>query len=125
MVQEIEISPSNRVSRRDAKHIEPTRVEGATISCSGQWLATIDVRAGLTEGFGLELYLKIWEWVGGSQSWILNTKILRPHGENRVLCMDFNPRNSEEECLLVTTGSDLQIKMWKRKQISPRNDSGK
>ena len=40
LLSEIEISPSNRVSRRDEDPLEPCRVELTSVSDGGDWMAT-------------------------------------------------------------------------------------
>ena len=46
LVAELEVSPSNRVSRRDEKALQPSVVERVVVSPSGEWMATVDVREG-------------------------------------------------------------------------------
>ncbi|TFK36968.1 WD40 repeat-like protein [Crucibulum laeve] len=113
LVAEIEVSPSNRVSRRDEKAIEPSRVERTVISASGRWMATIDAREN-DDGFRPEVYLKVWAWDSGTSSWVLNTRIDRPHGLHRVTDMSFSPSKTENQLLhLVTTGADGYVKLWR------------
>ncbi|KAJ7492469.1 WD40 repeat-like protein [Mycena latifolia] len=111
-VSELEVSPSNRVSRRDEKPIDPCRVERATISPSGEWLATIDTREG-DEGSNGEAYLKIWWWDRKAGFWILNTRVDRPHGLERVTDAAFSPSSAGQPVFLVTTGRDGNTKTWR------------
>src|SRR5258707_15655614 len=46
LLSELEISPSNRVSRREDKPILPARVEKVVISSCGSWMTTVDCRVG-------------------------------------------------------------------------------
>ncbi|KAJ7808248.1 WD40 repeat-like protein [Mycena olivaceomarginata] len=112
LVSELEVSPSNRVSRRDDKPIEPSRVDRATISPSGDWMATIDTREGDEDTHG-ESYLKIWRWDRKTGFWILNTRIDRPHGLEKVLHVAFSPATEGQPVLLVTTGKDRNIKTFR------------
>lgn len=108
LISELEVSPSNRVSRRDDKPLEPSRVDRAVVSPSGDWMATVDLRDG-DESFRGELYLKLWSWDPRSGQWTLNTRIDRPHGLERVTHVVFSPKSQ----FLVTTGADGNIKTWR------------
>ncbi|KAL0951558.1 hypothetical protein HGRIS_008240 [Hohenbuehelia grisea] len=113
LVSELEVSPSNRVSRRDDKPIEQARVDRAVISPNGQWMATIDSREGDVSFHG-ETHLKFWLWDTKSGHWILNTKIDRPHGSKTVNSVSFNPAGRDSaSSFLVTTGEDGTIKVWR------------
>ncbi|KAF8973504.1 WD40-repeat-containing domain protein [Flammula alnicola] len=113
LICELEVSPSNRVSRRDEKPVIPSRVETAVISSSGTWMATVDSREG-DAGFRSEVYLKIWSWDTHQGNWILNTRIDRPHGIDKVTDVSFTPCVDESKYLhLVTTGNDGHIKVWR------------
>jgi NET1-associated nuclear protein 1 (U3 small nucleolar RNA-associated protein 17) len=112
LVAELEVSPSNRVSRRDDKPPEPVKVEAAVISTSGEWMATIDGRHG-DEYFRGEVYLKIWWWDHKSKFWILNTRIDRPHGLMKVNTVSFSPVKDPRLLQLVTSGLDGNVKTWR------------
>ncbi|KAH7334387.1 quinon protein alcohol dehydrogenase-like superfamily [Rhizoctonia solani] len=114
LVGELEVAPSNRISRKDETPIEPIRVGLVSLSNKGketdaQWLATVDSRA------DAEIYLKFWKWnnedstTRSSNLCTLNTRIDRPHGEHRVTSLAFHPRGGE---MLATTGEDGIVKMW-------------
>ncbi|KAH9942941.1 WD40 repeat-like protein [Amylocystis lapponica] len=121
LLSEIEVSPSNRVSRRDEKPLEPSRVECVVMSDSGEWMTTIDSRVG-DEAFRGEVYLKIWWWDHKSEYWILNTRIDRPHGLMKVTGVAFNPgMKTKESLLLVTTGSDGNIKTWRIRSMKTKS----
>ncbi|EJD52221.1 WD40 repeat-like protein [Auricularia subglabra TFB-10046 SS5] len=107
---ELEVSPSNRVSRVEKEYLEPARVLLAVTCPSGHWLATVDARA------KSEMHLKIWTWDG--RGWFLNTRIDRPHGAGRVTAMEFNPAGTDLQSFqLVTIGEDRNVKTWKAKGI--------
>ncbi|KAF8203796.1 WD40-repeat-containing domain protein [Pholiota molesta] len=113
LVGELEVSPSNRVSRRDDKPLTPACVEIAVISSSGSWMATVDSREG-DAGFQAEVYLKIWSWDKGQDNWMLNTRIDRPHGTAKVTDVSFSPCGIETRASsLLTTGEDGRIKVWR------------
>ncbi|KAL1739499.1 WD40-repeat-containing domain protein [Schizophyllum fasciatum] len=123
LVSELEVSPSNRVSRRDDVPLEPARVEKAVVSLSGDWMATVDSRAGDDTVRG-EVYLKMWAWDRKSSSWALNTRIDRPHGQGRVIDVRFSPSiNLEQPLQLVTTGEDGFIKLWRVRSVKGKDGS--
>ncbi|KAH7916435.1 hypothetical protein BJ138DRAFT_1139745 [Hygrophoropsis aurantiaca] len=112
LIAELEVSPSNRVSRTDDRALEPSRVEHVVISASGEWMATIDRREG--DGtFRGEVYLKFWWWDKKAAFWILNTRIDQPHGSYRVTSLSFNPLGDSQLIQLVTTGEDGNVKTWR------------
>ncbi|KIL71460.1 hypothetical protein M378DRAFT_188919 [Amanita muscaria Koide BX008] len=108
LLYELEVTPSNRVSRRDEKPIVPPRVEKIAVSPLGQWMATIDTREE-DETFHGEIYLKLWRWDSKNAIWILNTRIDRPHGSKRLTALSFSPSSAS---YLVTTGEDGVVKIW-------------
>lgn len=110
LLLELEVSPSNRVSRRDDEPIEPARIEKVVISRCGEWMATIDTQSS-ERHFTTEVYLKIWKWCSGT--WVLNTRIDRPHGTHSLTAIFFNPRaSSRSQMLLTTTGLDGTVRTW-------------
>ncbi|KAG6817965.1 hypothetical protein H0H87_012433 [Tephrocybe sp. NHM501043] len=117
LVAELEVSPSNRVSRRDDKPIEPSYVEQTEVSLSGEWLATIDVRQA-DDGFRDEIYLKLWRWDAKSSRWSLNTRIDHPHGFYNVTCISFAPASKH---ILVTTGGDGTVKTWGLRSVKKKS----
>ncbi|KAF7339337.1 WD40 repeat-like protein [Mycena sanguinolenta] len=112
VVSELEVSPSNRVSRREDKSIEPCRVERATVSASGDWMATIDIREGDESTHG-ECYLKIWRWDRKAGYWILNTRVDRPHGLEKVVHVAFSLTSDSHSVLLSTVGEDRNVKTFR------------
>ena len=67
---DLEVVPSNRVSRRDDKELEPIAVEMVAFSepqdGMSRWMATTEGRKGdEIEGGGKVKNLKFWRWVGG------------------------------------------------------------
>lgn len=76
-------------------------------------MATIDSREG-DDSFRGEVYLKIWWWDKISGSWILNTRVDRPHGLAKVTAVAFTPGVCDHNALLlVTSGEDGNIKSWR------------
>lgn len=120
LLYDVEVSPSNRVSRKDEKHLEPSRVRRVAISVSGEWMATADSRIG-DEGFRPEVYLKIWWWDRKSGFWILNSRIDRPHGLSEVTSISFSPVLDRDMMWLVTTGEDKQVRTWRLRTNVDRN----
>ncbi|KAG6868876.1 hypothetical protein C0993_008624 [Termitomyces sp. T159_Od127] len=119
LVFELEVSPSNRISRRDEKPIEPSFVEQTSLSPSGDWLATIDARY-VDDGFRNEIYLKLWRWDVKIGRWTLNTRIDCPHGPHRVTCLTFSPGLKP---LLVTSGEDGAVKTWGLKSAGVKSET--
>ncbi|KIJ54655.1 hypothetical protein M422DRAFT_24559 [Sphaerobolus stellatus SS14] len=115
LISEIEVSPSNRVSRKEEKSLDPSRVEKAVISPDGLWLATIDGRE--PDGdFEREAYLKIWQWDVPSSTWNLNSRIDRPHGIHKVTALLFAAAAGYP--YLVSTGEDGNVKVWRVRTVS-------
>lgn len=96
--------------------LEPSRVEQAVVSSSGEWLATIDSREG-DEHFRGEVHLKVWRWESSTGLWTLNTRIDRPHGPARVTSIVFSPSDSSGD-ILVTSGEDGNVKSWRIRSVS-------
>ena len=96
--------------------LEPSRVERAIVSPSGEWLATIDSREG-DESFRGEAFLKVWQWESSSGLWTLNTRIDRPHGSAKVTSIVFSPHESFGRTLLVTSGEDGIVKSWRTRSV--------
>ncbi|KNZ77003.1 WD repeat-containing protein 75 [Termitomyces sp. J132] len=119
LVSELEVSPSNRVSRRDEKPVEPSFVEHTSLSSSGDWLATIDARY-VDDGFQNEIYLKLWRWDVKNGRWTLNTRIDHPHGPHRVTCISFS---SGLKPSLATSGEDGAVKIWGLKLTKAKSET--
>ena len=122
LLSELEISPSNRVSRREDKPITPACVEKVVISSCGLWMATVDCRMGGAD-FRSEVYLKFWSWVRKEGTWTLNTRIDKPHGSFKITDINFSPDFRQlQTSLLVSTGDDYRIKVWQLHSV-PGTDS--
>ncbi|TKY89507.1 hypothetical protein EX895_002038 [Sporisorium graminicola] len=117
---ELEVSPSNRVSRVEEEQIEPTRVERVVFSPfvssktaeSGEWMVTFDSR-NLSDFEGevdvvSESSLKFWRWNPLNRRYTLNTRIDRPHNGLRLTSITFSPKSA----LLVTTAADGKVRSW-------------
>lgn len=117
---ELEVAPSNRVSRADDEQIEPTRVErvlfspftSSKIAEAGEWMVTFDSR-NLSDVQGevevvSESSLKFWRWNPVNRRYTLNTRIDRPHNGKRLTSMVFSPSSA----LLVTIASDAKVRTW-------------
>jgi NET1-associated nuclear protein 1 (U3 small nucleolar RNA-associated protein 17) len=96
--------------------LEPSRVEQAVVSSSGEWLATIDSRDG-DEYFRGEVHLKIWRWESSTGLWTLNTRIDRPHGPARVTSIVFSPNDGPGN-ILVSSGEDGNVKSWRIRSVA-------
>lgn len=118
-VRDMEVVPSNRVSRPEAQLITPQAVQFVVFSAPkkdslhAEWMATLDGRDGGT--FTAELSLKLWQWDARSKTYVLNTRIDHPH-EGAVTSLAFSPVLSEQPLdsfLLASTGTDGQVKTWR------------
>jgi NET1-associated nuclear protein 1 (U3 small nucleolar RNA-associated protein 17) len=112
LVLELEVSPSNRVSRTDDAPILPLRVLMCAVSSDGTWMMTIDARDG-DESSRVEIYLKFWYWDPHAASWVLNTRIDRPHGPRTVTSLTFKSAAAGSVPVAATTGEDGTIKLWR------------
>jgi NET1-associated nuclear protein 1 (U3 small nucleolar RNA-associated protein 17) len=99
--------------------LEPSRVEQAVVSSSGEWLATVDSREG-DEFFRGEVYLKVWRWESSVGLWTLNTRIDRPHGMARVTSITFSPNDIFGGTFLVTSGEDGYLKSWRVRTVTDK-----
>lgn len=66
---DLEVAPSNRVSRREDNEVEPVRVERVVFyngpNGKAEWMATSESRDGdVTEGGGKAKAVKVWRWDG-------------------------------------------------------------
>ena len=92
------------------------------LSDSGEWMATVDEREG-DESFRSEIYVKVWQWDRKSGYWILNTRIDRPHGVQKVTGVAFRPgMRGVDDLLLATTGQDGHIKTWRVRSVQTKAD---
>ncbi|GAC75669.1 WD40 repeat protein [Moesziomyces antarcticus T-34] len=131
---ELEVAPSNRVSRVEDEQIEPTRVERVVFSPfvstktaeAGEWMVTFDSR-NLSDGEDdveviAESSLKFWRWNPINRRYVLNTRIDRPHNARRITSITFSPTDA----LVVTTATDGKVRTWhlaSRKLKSGKNES--
>lgn len=97
--------------------LEPSRVERAVVSSSGEWLATIDSREG-DECFRGEVHLKVWRWESSTGLWALNTRIDKPHGPSRVTSIVFSPDDGSGNTLLTTSGEDGSVTSWRKRSVA-------
>ncbi|KAK8869934.1 hypothetical protein IAR55_000502 [Kwoniella newhampshirensis] len=134
---DLEVAPSNRVSRRDQKEIEPVAVEKVAFSESqeGQsvWMVTMESRNGDDmEGGGMVKNLKMWKWI--DEKYLVNTQFPRPHGTSNVSSVTFSPNPISSSTLskassftnpyLLTTSVDGVAKVWQVRQ-SKKSEQGK
>ncbi|WVQ70239.1 uncharacterized protein L199_008465 [Kwoniella botswanensis] len=134
---DLEVAPSNRVSRRDEKEIQPVSVEKVAFSDSqdGQsiWMASFESRTGdEMEGGGAIKNLKMWKWQ--DEKYAVNTQFPRPHGSSNVTSVVFSPisqpssTSSNSSILptpyLLTASSDGVAKIWQVRQ-SKKSQNGK
>ncbi|PWN42516.1 WD40 repeat-like protein [Ceraceosorus guamensis] len=120
---EIEITPSNRVSRPDDAPLEPTRVLKVTFShgahsdrTPADWMATYEAR--LLDELETERCLKVWKWDHPTGRYGLNTRIADPHAAG-LTALSFSPasprraRGTKPEPILCTAAKDGQMKTWR------------
>jgi NET1-associated nuclear protein 1 (U3 small nucleolar RNA-associated protein 17) len=114
---DLEVAPSNRVSRRDEKELEPVAVEMVAFSAvrdgRSEWMATVEGRpADEAEGGGLVKTLKFWRWNG--DRYIINTQYPRPHGTEDLTALAFGETGSEPYAITTATGGS--VKLWHVRQ---------
>ncbi|WVR05059.1 hypothetical protein IAU60_002071 [Kwoniella sp. DSM 27419] len=134
---DLEVAPSNRISRRDEKQLEPVAVEKVAFSNAqhGQsvWMATMEGRKGDdAEGGGLVKNLKLWKWT--DERYLVNTQFPRPHGTNNVTSVVFSPvpepvsdsstGSPVAMPYLLTASADGTAKLWNVRQ-SRKSQQGK
>lgn len=117
-VFELEIAPSNRVSRSDERPIQPARVEHVAVTDG--WMATVDTWS--AEGFTHETYLKLWRTDAAQLSFTIDTRVDRPHGSARLLSIAFTSRTAPTP-LLVTVANEPDLKIWA--YVRGKSSSGK
>lgn len=126
LVSELEVAPSNRVSRPDELPLEPHRIESVAFSSrpsrggSGpaEWMATVDSRASSGSLSG-EVSLKFWRWNAAEGRYSLNTRVDKPHeAGGGISSMSFSAVQSGNDedgagILFATTGrDDRKVKTW-------------
>ncbi|OCF39890.1 NET1-associated nuclear protein 1 (U3 small nucleolar RNA-associated protein 17) [Kwoniella heveanensis CBS 569] len=127
---DLEVAPSNRVSRRDEKELEPVAVEKVAFSDTQDgksvWMATMEGRKGDDmEGGGMIKNLKLWKWA--DDKYTVNTQFPRPHGIADVTSVVFSPiaqrvneSSSTSSILptpyLFTASADGVAKIWQVRQ---------
>lgn len=107
LVSQMEVLPSNRVSRPDDIPLEPSRVDKVCFSSDGEWMATIESRG------TREVTMKVWKWEIGQKRYNLNSRIEGPHKEAIILTISFSPRDLDGSPLLLTSGNDNQVRTWR------------
>lgn len=124
---DLEVVPSNRVTKRDDEEVESVAVENIafaeTVDGPTRWMATIEGRKGdEQQGGGKVKNLKIWQWVG--ETYIVNTQFPRPHGYGDISAVMFSSsRGSDRPPVLVTTSEAGEAKVWYARQ-APKSEHG-
>lgn len=120
LISELEVAPSNRVSKRDDKPLVHAFVCLVSTSNDGSWMATVDLRQDDDDpSFGMEIVMKLWKWEGGN--WLLNTRIERPHGAEMVHSLEFSPTFVDGVSpLLLSTGADGNVKTWRVRTVKDK-----
>lgn len=113
-IRDVEVAPSNRVSRPEDEALTPPRVQHVAFShtpgaAHAEWMATVDGREG--GAYTSELSLKLWQWDARRKTYVLNTRIDHPH-EHSITALSFSPR-AGDGLLLATAGAEGQIKTWR------------
>lgn len=134
ILSELEVAPSNRISRPDDAPLEPTRIEQVVFSSRSagerdshaEWMVTVDSRQG-GGSLSNEVALKFWRWGESEGRYILNTRVDKPHDDNNcVSSMAFRPvisHSDADELLFVTTShDDKKIKIWHLEAHRSRDD---
>lgn len=122
---DLEVAPSNRVSRRDDKELEPLAVEMVAFSAPrdgrSEWMATVEGRpADEVEGGGLVKTLKFWRW--NNDRYIVNTQYPRPHGVDDLTSLAFG--STDAEPYAITSCASGTVKLWNVRQAK-KSEQGK
>lgn len=109
---ELEIIPNNR-NVRSTNHNSTTtetdrgHVAMVAFSPNGEWMATVDMRN--DQITTTEVYLKFWHWDHDQQTYVLHTRVDRPHTEE-ITSLCFHPSTSIP--MAITTSMDKTFKIW-------------
>lgn len=114
LLSELEVSPSNRVSKRDDKPVEHSHVKHVALSSCGAWMATLDARNG-EAGYPPEIFLKVWEWNEKLAEWTLHSRIDQPHGTSQVVSVSFSPQSAVNPLYLSSCSENGSLKIWRLK----------
>lgn len=114
---DLEVAPSNRVSKRDEKELQPVAVERVAFSTPrdgrSEWMATVEGRpSDEEEGGGLVKTLKFWQWNG--DRYIINTQYPRPHETDDITALSFGTLDDQPYAL--TAGAHGTVKVWQVRQ---------
>ena len=124
---DLEVNPTNRVSRRDDKELEPVAVEHVAFNDAthgpNRWMATVEGRKGdEVDGGGFVKDLKIWRWTHDRYG--ISTQLPRPHAAADVTKVIFSPTTpSTTQPYLLTTSIDGVAKLWHVREAK-RTDQG-
>ena len=132
-ILELEVAPSNRVSRAADKEVDPVRVELAALGTSFNetgWLATAERReADEEEGAAVARTIKVWRWDASLRTYVLTTRLEAPHKAD-VGSLAFSPvpvtlpgAAQPTLLLLSTSAADGVARLWREKRT--RFKSGK
>uniref|UniRef100_S4RN03 WD repeat domain 75 n=1 Tax=Petromyzon marinus TaxID=7757 RepID=S4RN03_PETMA len=89
-----------------------TELHKATFDELGDWLATVEQRAGGLDAEP-EIQLKFWAFDVQQQSFVLNTTVAAPHDlDITAVCFRRQPPGRETESTLVTCSLDGRFKVW-------------
>jgi NET1-associated nuclear protein 1 (U3 small nucleolar RNA-associated protein 17) len=132
-ILELEVAPSNRVSRAADKEVEPVRVELAALGTAADqtgWLATAERReADEEEGAEASRTIKVWRWDDALRTYVLTTRLEAPH-KTDVGSLAFSPvpvslpgAAQPTLLLLSTSAADGVARLWREKRT--RFKSGK
>ncbi|XP_075924225.1 WD repeat-containing protein 75 [Petromyzon marinus] len=89
-----------------------TELHKAAFDELGDWLATVEQRAGGLDAEP-EIQLKFWAFDVQQQSFVLNTTVAAPHDlDITAVCFRRQPPGRETESTLVTCSLDGRFKVW-------------
>ncbi|KAG0148074.1 hypothetical protein CROQUDRAFT_61088 [Cronartium quercuum f. sp. fusiforme G11] len=119
LMNEINVTPKNIVSRRDDRSIvEPVLTHVALGGQRDRYMATIDSWHDTHRGFEPEITLKLWERDSeNAKNFNLIARVDNPH-EDEITSLNFSPAAVPS---LVTTSTDGTIKLWSFSQVTTRS----
>ncbi|KAI8093755.1 WD40-repeat-containing domain protein [Halteromyces radiatus] len=116
---DLEIIPNSGNARAVVGTVDATidrgHVSHVSFSPNGEWMATVDMRN--DQVTAVEVYLKFWLWDHDQQTYVLHTRVDRPHS-NEITSLCFHPSTSSP--MVVTTSMDKSFKIWHLTSYEPR-----
>ncbi|KAI8137418.1 WD40-repeat-containing domain protein [Fennellomyces sp. T-0311] len=106
-VSENEVVPVSRL--QSVERLTRANVQHVAFLSNGEWMATVDIRDDLVNT--PEQHLKFWRWDPDTQSYVLHTRVVKPHA-GKITSLTFNPASTRGRPMAITTSKDKTFKVW-------------